>query len=50
MRNKWLVVSFCTGDLGTWLFDSRKDAIARKREIEQESDCVDQGNVDLWKD
>jgi len=48
MQNKWLVVSYCTADLGAWLFPSRKEALQRKKEIEADSSDRDCGNVELY--
>ena len=48
MANKWLVVSYDTADLGAWLFDSKKEALQRKKEIITDEDGHDCGNVDLF--
>ena len=47
MKNKWLVVSYDTADLGAWLFDSKKEALKRKKEI-TDSENGDYGNVELF--
>lgn len=48
MKNTWLVVSYCTADLGAWLFPSHKEALQRKKEIEVGSSCKDMGDVELY--
>jgi hypothetical protein len=49
MKNKWLVVSYCTADLGAWLFDSKKEALKRKKEITgDKNEYCDSGDVELF--
>ena len=32
-RNQWLVVSFDVGELGEWIFPTRKQAMSFKKEL-----------------
>jgi hypothetical protein len=47
-KNNWLVVSYCTADLGAWLLHSRKEALRRKKEIEADSSDKDAGDIELY--